>query len=80
MVLRTGPAEGPPDPVGAEVDPALASPAVNGGAQLAVSAAAYWLGTGVTLLGSLVRGKVAAVVLGAEGLGVTSQRDRSPPW
>ena len=72
-VLRTGPAEGPPDPVDAEVDPVLASPAVKGGAQIAVSAAAYWLGTGVTLLGSLVRGKVAAVVLGAEGLGVTSQ-------
>jgi len=72
-VLRTGPAEGPPDPVDAEVDPVLASPAVKGGAQIAVSAAAYWVGTGVTLLGSLIRGKVAAVVLGAEGLGVTSQ-------
>jgi PST family polysaccharide transporter len=40
---------------------------------MAVSAAAYWAGSAATLVGALVRGKVAAVLLGTSGLGVTSQ-------
>jgi O-antigen/teichoic acid export membrane protein len=56
-----------------QLEPNDGTEATHGGAQLAMNAAAYWLGTGVTLLGSLVRGKVAAVVLGPAGLGVTSQ-------
>ena len=53
--------------------PATVEDAARGGAQLAVSAAAYWVGSAATLVGSLLRGKVAAVVLGTAGLGVTSQ-------
>lgn len=71
--LWTGAGDGNPDQTGADVDPTAAPVAYKGGAQLAVSAAAYWAGTGVTLAGSLVRGKVAAVVLGTSGLGVISQ-------
>lgn len=44
-----------------------------GGSQMAANAVAYWTATGVGLVGSLLRGKVAAVVLGTQGLGITSQ-------
>lgn len=56
-----------------QLEPNDGTEATHGGAQLAMNAAAYWVGTGVTLVGSLVRGKVAAVILGTAGLGVTSQ-------
>ncbi len=45
----------------------------TGGRALAASAVAYWTATGVGLIGSLLRGKVSAVVLGAAGLGVSAQ-------
>lgn len=58
-----------PRPAPADPQP----PAVVGGRQMAASALAYWAATGVTLLGSLVRGKFSAVYLGTTGLGVTAQ-------
>ena len=44
-----------------------------GGSQMAKNAVAYWVATGVGLVGSLLRGKVAATVLGASGVGITAQ-------
>jgi len=43
------------------------------GSQMAKNAVAYWVATGVGLVGSLLRGKVAATVLGATGVGITAQ-------
>lgn len=56
-----------------QLEPNDGTEASHGGRQLAKNAVAYWAGTGVTLIGSLVRGKVAALILGTAGLGVTSQ-------
>ncbi|RZS91283.1 O-antigen/teichoic acid export membrane protein [Motilibacter rhizosphaerae] len=58
-------------PPGAGVAAGPGAPPRSDRSSLAANAMAYWFASGTTLVGSLVRGKVAAVVLGDRGLGVT---------
>ena len=49
------------------------SPGPRRGHAMVRDTLAYWIATGSTLIGGLLRGKVAAVILGVDGVGITAQ-------